>query len=70
MNMTTEQNKTETTDTKTVQADPQALKKEIARAMEMMKRVKKANNIPSEAIGERQPTYFIPEEIVLCQTSC
>lgn len=48
-----------------------ALSKEIARALEMMKRVKKSNAVQSQSSSEPQPVYSTPEELALCQsTSC
>jgi hypothetical protein len=45
-----------------------ALTKEISRAMEMMKRVKKSNTVQFGEYSEsqRMPSYLIPDEIVLC----
>jgi hypothetical protein len=46
-----------------------ALTKEVYRAMEMMKRVKKSNTaqfeIPSES--QRMPSYLMPDALVMCQ---
>jgi hypothetical protein len=50
--------------------DPDALSKEIARALEMMKRVKKSNAGVAPVPSETQPTFLIPDEPVLCQSAC
>ena len=45
------------------------LTQEVARALAMMKRVKKSMNVQSENSSEQQmPSYLIPDAIVLCQT--
>ncbi|MGO9586886.1 MAG: hypothetical protein ACLP2Y_11885 [Limisphaerales bacterium] len=51
------------------QVDSDALTKEISRAMEMMKRVKKSNAVQlgESSESQRMPSYLIPDEIALCQ---
>jgi hypothetical protein len=53
------------------QVDPEAvLLKEISRAMEMMKRVKKSNAGQDQSSAEPQSVYSTPEELALCQSTC